>query len=92
MRKPLVEGNKMVSNREKLKELLRKLHDGEEVEKLRNEFKDLLKSIPPLEIPLIEQELMEEGISAEEIAKMCDIHVELFRESLAETMGDDIPE
>lgn len=82
----------MVSNREKLKELLRKLQGGEEVEKLRNEFKDLLKSIPPLEIPLIEQELMEEGISAEEIAKMCDIHVELFRESLAETMGDDIPE
>ncbi len=78
-------------NREKLKELLEKLQEGENVEKLKRQFKDLLKSIPPLEIPLIEQELMKEGISAEEIANMCDIHVELFRESLAKEMGHDVP-
>ena len=77
----------MVGNREKLKELLRKLHEGEEVEKIKEQFKDLLKNIPPLEIPLIEQELMAEGVSVEEIAKMCDIHVELFREAISEKTG-----
>ncbi len=77
----------MVGNREKLKELLKKLHEGEEVEKIKEQFKDLLKNIPPLEIPLIEQELMAEGVSVEEIAKMCDIHVELFREAISEKTG-----
>jgi len=96
MRNLLNGGNKMTDesydkNRESLKELLKKLHEGEDVEKLKSKFKELLKSIPPLEIPLIEQELMEDGISAEEIANMCDIHVELFRESFAKKMGHDVP-
>ncbi|AIF70169.1 diguanylate cyclase [Palaeococcus pacificus DY20341] len=69
--------------KEKMKELLKKIHKGEDIEKLKEEFKDLLRSISPLEIPLIEQELVKEGISAREIAKMCDIHVELFREAVA---------
>ncbi|RLF75156.1 DUF438 domain-containing protein [Thermococci archaeon] len=69
--------------KEKMKELLKKIHKGEDVEKLKEEFKDLLRSISPLEIPLIEQELVKEGISAYEIAKMCDIHVELFREAVS---------
>ena len=69
--------------KEKLKEMLKKLHTGEEEEKVKEEFKDVLRSISPLEIPLIEQELVAEGVSAREIARMCDIHVEIFRESVS---------
>ncbi len=69
--------------KEKLKEMLRKLHSGEEEERVKEEFKDVLRSISPLEIPLIEQELVKEGISPREIARMCDIHVEIFRESVS---------
>ena len=69
--------------KEKLKEMLKKLHSGENEEKVKEEFKDVLRSISPLEIPLIEQELVAEGISAREIARMCDIHVEIFRESVS---------
>ncbi len=69
--------------KEKLKEMLKKLHGGEEEEKVKEEFKDVLRSISPLEIPIIEQELVKEGISPREIAKMCDIHVEIFRESVS---------
>ncbi len=69
--------------KEKLKEMLKKLHSGEDEEKVKEEFKNVLRSISPLEIPLIEQELVAEGISAREIAKMCDIHVEIFRESVS---------
>ncbi|USH00181.1 DUF438 domain-containing protein [Thermococcus argininiproducens] len=76
--------------KEKMKELLRKIHRGEDVEKLKEEFKDLLRNISPLEIPLIEQELVKEGISAREIAKMCDIHVELFREAVAGTEREEM--
>jgi len=69
--------------KEKLKVMLKKLHSGEEEEKVKEEFKDVLRSISPLEIPLIEQELVAEGVSAREIARMCDIHVEIFRESVS---------
>ncbi|MGQ4834154.1 MAG: DUF438 domain-containing protein [Candidatus Asgardarchaeia archaeon] len=69
--------------KEKLKELLMKLHKGTPVDSLKKEFKDLLRSISPLEIPILEQELVKEGVSPKEIVKMCDLHVELFRESVA---------
>ena len=76
--------------KEKLKEILRRIGNGEDVAELKKQFKDLLRSISPLEIPLIEQELMEEGVTAEEIASMCDIHVELFREAVARKFDIDV--
>jgi len=68
--------------KEKLKEMLKKLQSGEDEAQVKEEFKDVLRSISPLEIPLIEQELVKDGVSPREIAKMCDIHVEIFRESV----------
>ena len=79
--------------KEKLKKLLKDLHEGREVEILKEEFKEVLKSISPIEIPLVEQELLKEGISAKDIAKMCDLHVEVFRESLEKSLNiDEIPQ
>lgn len=69
--------------KEKMKEMLMKLQSGQDPEELKQEFKALLKSISPLEIPIIEQELVKEGVKPREIAKMCDIHVELFRETVS---------
>ena len=68
--------------KEKLKKLLKDLHEGKDVEILKEEFKEVLKNISPIEISLIEQELLKERVSAKDIAKMCDLHVEVFRESL----------
>jgi len=75
--------NNREMKKEKLKEMLKRLHSGEDEEKVKEEFKDVLRSISPLEIPLIEQELVAEGVTAREIARMCDIHVEIFRESVS---------
>ncbi|NJE30957.1 DUF438 domain-containing protein [Thermococcus sp. 18S1] len=71
--------------KEQLKKLLLRIHEGEDVNKLKDEFRQVLSGISPLEIPIIEQELVKEGISAKDIAKMCDLHVELFREAVAGT-------
>ncbi|MFB6290316.1 MAG: DUF438 domain-containing protein [Candidatus Bipolaricaulia bacterium] len=68
--------------KERIKQLLRRINEEGEIGGLKEEFKDLLSNISPLEIPMVEQEMMEEGVDAEEITKMCDIHVELFRESV----------
>ncbi|MCD6372052.1 MAG: DUF438 domain-containing protein [Thermococcus sp.] len=71
--------------KEQLKKLLLRIHEGEDVNKLKEEFRRVLSGISPLEIPIIEQELVKEGVSAKDIAKMCDLHVELFREAVAGT-------
>ncbi|KXB07072.1 diguanylate cyclase [candidate division MSBL1 archaeon SCGC-AAA382K21] len=72
----------MSKEKEKIKELLKELQAGEEIDELREEFKDLLQEISPQEIPSIEQELVKEGVKPAEIAEMCDIHLEIFRESV----------
>ena len=69
--------------KEEMKKMLLKLQSGQDPEELKQEFKALLRSISPLEIPIIEQELVKEGVKPREIAKMCDIHVELFRETVS---------
>ena len=70
--------------KETLKELLRRLHAGEPPEALVPEFKEKLGNVSPLEIAQIEQELVREGIPREEIRKLCEVHLALFRESLEE--------
>lgn len=51
----------------------------------------MLKKISPIEIPLIEQELVKEGIPIREILRMCDIHVELFRDALISRELKEVP-
>lgn len=64
---------------EVVKALLKELHRGASVEELKRKFRDVLASITPFEIPLIEQQLVREGIPISDILKLCDLHVELFR-------------
>ncbi len=70
--------------KELLKEIIKKLHRGESPEKLKEEFRQVLTNVSPLEIPLIEQELVKEGLRPIDIAKLCDLHVLLFREAVNE--------
>lgn len=64
------------------KELLRRINEGEDVDKLKQEFADVLKQVNPVEIPIIEQELVREGVGVKEIMKVCDLHLSLFRDFL----------
>ncbi len=57
---------------------MRRLQAGEDVERLKAE----LREVNPIQIPLLEQALVAEGVPVEEILKLCDVHVELFREAL----------
>jgi len=66
----------------RLKNALKRIHEEEDPEKVKEEVKDVLKSLKPWEIPLIEQTLIKEGVDVSRIVRMCDIHVELFREAL----------
>ncbi|MFH1011417.1 MAG: DUF438 domain-containing protein [bacterium] len=65
-----------------LKSLLVRLHRGEDADKLKEEFKEAIRGVSPAEIAQVEEELIREGLPREEIQKLCDVHLAVFRESL----------
>ena len=60
------------------KSIVFRIHGGEPVENLRDEFHQLLKDVSPAEVGAMEQELVADGIPESEIKKLCTLHVELF--------------
>jgi hypothetical protein len=67
-----------VFRKSKLKELILKLHEGVEADKIKEELKDSLRQIPYGEVVEVEQELIEEGLPEDEILRLCDIHSEVL--------------
>ncbi|OYT37557.1 MAG: diguanylate cyclase [Desulfurococcales archaeon ex4484_58] len=67
---------------ELLKSILKELHRGASVDELKERFREVLSKVSPIEIPFIEQQLIREGVRVEDILKLCDLHVALFREAL----------
>jgi hypothetical protein len=74
-----------------LKAIIKDLHDGGDMAVLKQRFKDLIQGVEAPEIAQIEQELMNEGLPAEEIKRLCDVHVEIFKEALEEQDRPDPP-
>ena len=73
-----------MDRKEKLKELLRKLHSEDDTEKLKKEAASLLKEIDAKTLSLAEQELIQEGMSVDEIRKLCQVHLGVLKEQLEE--------
>jgi len=65
-----------------LKALIKQLHAGASPQEVKERFKKVLEEIGPLEIAKIEQDLTEEGFPREEIQRLCDVHLAVFREHL----------
>jgi len=65
-----------------LKGIIRDLHAGVDMEILRERFAELVEDVSPTEISRLEQSLIDEGLPEEEVKRLCDVHVEVFRHSL----------
>jgi len=77
---------------ELVKSLLKRIHEGADPESLKKEFGEVLAEVSPAEIPVIEQQLVKEGVPVQEILRMCDIHVALFRDYLISRELKGVPE
>ncbi len=66
---------------DRLKSMIRRLHDGEDPEALKEEFAEILREVGPSEISALETQLMDEGMPQQEIQRMCDVHAAVFRDS-----------
>jgi DUF438 domain-containing protein len=71
-----------------LKGIIRDLHKGVDMTVLKKRFHELIKDIDASEIAHLEQQLMNEGMPESEVRRLCDVHVEVFKESLSQ---QDVP-
>ena len=67
-----------------LKDIIKRLHNGESVEDVKEEFEKTFAGVSANEISEAEAELMKEGIKVEEIQSLCDVHASVFKGSIEE--------
>lgn len=70
-----------------MKEIIKELHKGLSFEDAKKKLEQEVGSISSYEIAQVEQSLIDEGMSTDEIKKFCNVHALLFESSLQEDMG-----
>ncbi len=65
-----------------MKDIIKDLHAGKDVESQKQKFGELIKDVAPWEIAQMEQRLIAEGMPETEIKSLCDVHVRVFQEAL----------
>ena len=74
--------------RDAIKAAIRKIHAGEELGAVKSDFKAAVKGLTEAEIAEVEEEVMREGASVEDVRQLCGAHLEVFREAMAEKKLD----
>src|SRR4030067_2404333 len=69
-----------------IKEAIRQLHAGVPPEQVKEKFRGVLEGTDSLEIAKIEEELAKEGMKRDEMRKLCDVHMSIFKEQLEKQM------
>jgi len=73
----------LTENRKRiLKEIISQLHAGVPPQEVKERFRQFLESVSSEEIAKIEQDLVNEGMPREEVQRLCDVHLAVFREQL----------
>ncbi len=75
--------SELIGNAERRKELLKhmilKLHRGEAPDQVRTQLVRLLGQVPYSDVVEVEQQLIDEGLPAEEVMRLCDLHTAALR-------------
>src|SRR4030065_735863 len=69
-----------------IKEAIRQLHAGVPPDQVKEKFRSVLEGTESLEFAKIEEELAKEGMKREEMRKLCDVHMAIFKEQLEKQM------
>jgi len=76
------------TKKQMIKDLVQQLHAGVSPDEVKEKFKEVLKDIGPVEIAQVEEELVNEGLPRQEIQKLCEVHLAVFRESLRKPLSE----
>lgn len=74
--------NNASKRKDALKAIIRKLHAGESVESLQEEFNEVIAEASASDIAQAEREVIAEGLPVADIQKLCDLHVVVFQQGL----------
>lgn len=84
--------NNSENRKNKLKELILKLHSGYSEHQVRQELMESLQQIPYGEVVEVEQELIESGLPQEEVLKLCDVHGAVLHGNIDLSASKHVPE
>lgn len=76
--------NNSEARQNKLKELIKELHNGKTVDEVKSEFQKYFGDVSTTEISQIEQALVKEGLPIEEVQRLCDVHASVFKGSISD--------
>jgi uncharacterized protein len=76
--------SELINNREKrvqtLKEVILHLHRGEAPDAVRGRLAALISEVDAGEVAAMEQQLMSEGMSHQEVQALCDLHADVLKD------------
>jgi len=75
---------------QQLTNILKRLNTGEDPEQVRAEAKEFLETVGPEDLAVAEQNLIDEGLSIEDLQGLCTIHLEVLGEQV-EKMKAELP-
>lgn len=76
--------NNSKERQKKLKDLIKKIHNGMPIDQAKALFKKDFQEISTDEIVKLEQGLMDEGMSMDEVQSLCDVHAAVFEGSISD--------
>jgi hypothetical protein len=79
------------SRQEVLKSIIRELHDGARVEDVKARFDELVHDVDSTEIAAMEQAIIAEGVPVQDVMRLCDVHVSVFKDALETAPPTDAP-
>jgi len=75
----------------RLKGILKELHDGGDVEELKQKFDKLIQDVGATQLAAVEKEVINDGVEEQEVKRLCDMHVEIMKSSLQEIPEVNMP-
>lgn len=77
------------ARKETMKDIILKLHAGLSVDEAKERFEKEIGNISSTEIAEIEQTLIDEGLSPDEIKKFCNVHALIFQSALEKSASEE---
>lgn len=74
-----------------LKEIIYRLHHGAKPAEVKAQLTEIVRQASPGEIAAMEQQLMAEGVTVNEIKSMCDLHAAVVQDILTARIETDVP-
>ena len=78
----------MTEKKERLKEILERLNNDEDIEDVKKEARELIDEISAKDLSEAEQQLINEGLEETKLRHLCAAHLEVMADELEEMMGD----